>query len=261
MRSQIVSTLIQFILASASKNDWPDCELGDIHIIKYLYLADLSHAYRHNGETLTGINWKFYHFGPYAYEAVASIEPALMAFDAEKKLLPSTISDDYHRWVCSHGCREIQKDARIDPLSFIDIQGLVKKYGSDTKALLHYTYTTEPMLTAAPNELLCFPKERKMAIAPVKREEVQKTFKQQKKEKEKVAEVKAVFQEKLRKRLEVQDKERAKAFKAPRYDEVFFAGVNALEELAGEKLDQRDLVCEFSESFWKSKARHDPDLS
>ena len=36
-------------------------------LFKYLYLTDLEH-YRYTGETLTGIDWIFYHYGPWAQE-------------------------------------------------------------------------------------------------------------------------------------------------------------------------------------------------
>lgn len=260
MRPQIVTTLIQFILAEASKNEWPDCELGDIHIIKYLYLADLSHAYRSNGETLTGIQWKFYHFGPYSTEAYMSIEPALLAIGANKKKITTEYSEDFHRWSVKNCFQKMQQHDCIDEISLIEIQGLVKKFGADTASLLHYTYTTEPMLSASPNDILHFPKEKRKHIAHTRSAEVKKTTKQIKKEKEKVTAIKAVFKEKLRKKIDELNKKKSACFKIPRYDEVFFAGVDALEELAGDKIDKCDLVCEFSESFWKSKARHDPEL-
>ncbi len=85
-----IDCLLQYTLLTAGQEDWGGRELGMIHLIKYLYLADLAYSERHNGETYTGLNWKFYHFGPWVEELYQKIEPALLAIGAEKKIYPRT---------------------------------------------------------------------------------------------------------------------------------------------------------------------------
>ncbi len=50
-----IDHVIQLALLVAGREDDPfDRELGPIHLIKYVYLADLAYAERHGGETYTG---------------------------------------------------------------------------------------------------------------------------------------------------------------------------------------------------------------
>ena len=67
MNQERVDLLIQYILSVAAQGwgDFDDKEVGPIHIIKYVYLADLAYAMRHGGETYTDIPWRFHNFGPW----------------------------------------------------------------------------------------------------------------------------------------------------------------------------------------------------
>ena len=47
-----------------------------IHLIKCVYLADLAYDKEHNGQTYTGIPWRFYHFGPWAESEAISEDGA-----------------------------------------------------------------------------------------------------------------------------------------------------------------------------------------
>ncbi len=50
-----VDLLLQYALLVAGEQDeFLDRQLGPIHLIKYVYLADLFHAKRNNGVTFTG---------------------------------------------------------------------------------------------------------------------------------------------------------------------------------------------------------------
>src|SRR5664279_5715428 len=48
-----------------------------VQLVKYLYLADLWHARRHGGSTLTDWPWAFVHFGPYCGQAMDAIDSAV----------------------------------------------------------------------------------------------------------------------------------------------------------------------------------------
>jgi hypothetical protein len=45
---------LKYILAAAGQEDYGNREVGPIHLINYVYLADLAFAERHGGETFTG---------------------------------------------------------------------------------------------------------------------------------------------------------------------------------------------------------------
>jgi hypothetical protein len=49
-----VDLLLKYILAAAGQEDYGNREVGPIHLIKYVYLADLAFAEKHEGETFTG---------------------------------------------------------------------------------------------------------------------------------------------------------------------------------------------------------------
>ena len=73
-----VDLVIQFsLLVAGEEDDNFSRQLGPIHLIKYLYLADLSYAKRNDGKSFTGIDWQFYNFGPWSAAAHARIEQAL----------------------------------------------------------------------------------------------------------------------------------------------------------------------------------------
>ena len=51
-----VDLLLKFIIAAAGQEDYGDREVGPIHLIKYVYLADLAFAEKYDGETDHGKN-------------------------------------------------------------------------------------------------------------------------------------------------------------------------------------------------------------
>jgi len=100
MNEARLKQLIQYTLAVASQEDeYYEKDLGPIHFIKYVYLADMEYAKFNNGVTFTDVNWQFYHFGPWSNEVNMAIEPGLNAIYAEKKEIPSDYGNsDYIRW-------------------------------------------------------------------------------------------------------------------------------------------------------------------
>ena len=87
-----VDLVIQYsLLAAGDEDDYIDRQLGPIHIIKYVYLADLVYAKHNNGQSFTGIDWQFYKFGPWSQAVHARIEPALKAIHANRNQFPSEI--------------------------------------------------------------------------------------------------------------------------------------------------------------------------
>jgi hypothetical protein len=117
------------------------------------------------------------------------------------------------------------------------------------------------MLRAAPRERLDFSlvanvKRKKPELATV---ENTMTAKQEKKIDAWKKEARAGFQ----KRLEAK-RASGGGFvtpSAPRYDDVFSAGLTALDAQAGDAITPGRMTCSISPDVWKSHARYDPDLS
>lgn len=140
------------------------------------------------------------------------------------------------------------------------VQKYMRMFGTDTYGLLDFVYKTEPMLCAAPGELLDF----KVAVAVKKiveddEPEAELTVRQKKLRNQKFL----AFKEKLNKQIEQQIKNnRSKTCPfPPRYDDVFFEGLAQLDAAAGNLSAEGEYLATFSEDIWKSKARHDPELS
>ena len=254
-----VDQLLQYILAVAGQESGWERELGMIHLIKYTYLVDLTYAQYHKGQTYTGLNCVFHHFGPWSVDCFKRIDPALKAAGATKKTIESDKYDDFIRWCADDYDLHEKLHNQIDLTVAGAVLKFVKKFGNDTYGLLDFVYKTEPMLNAAPEEVLEF-MHTAVADDLIKDEErVEPTARQKKKRRQKILD----FKERLNKRLE--EKVMARKSDAcplpPRYDDVFFEGLEQLEQAAGMIPEEGEYLATFDKNVWKSKARHDPELS
>ena len=262
-----VDRLIAFALAMASEqDDFARRELGPIHLVKHVYLADLAYAATHEGQTFTGTDWKFHHLGPWSVAVFKRLEPVAHTISAIERRFPTTDDKDAFRWSLPEP-RGI--DAEQERKEFIEglgdlpreartaIKFAIRDFGQDTQALLDYVYKTKPMLKAAPGESLDFkvaiwtPRPETVAEGPI-------TAKQRKRRRE---EVNALVE---RVRAALADRRAnvvpaTPADPAPRYDETFFTGVEALDHLAGDAIPEGSGVIAVSDEVWKSKARADLD--
>jgi hypothetical protein len=146
------------LLLAGQEDDYFNRQLGPIHLIKYVYLADLAFARRNHGETYTGVDWRFYKFGPWSQAVNARIEPALGVLQADCKVFESDYEerDDWVRWNKQDYCLLGELEKRIPSCITVDLRRNVHKFLKDTPALLDFVYKTKPMLSAAPNEVLDF---------------------------------------------------------------------------------------------------------
>ena len=257
-----IDLLLQYVLVVAGQDTGWDREIGMIHLIKYVYLADLAYAERHNGQIYTGIPWRFYHFGPWAEEVYQRIEPALTAIGAEKKIIPNPRDEkDVIRWIKSDDELFDRVGNKIDLIVMGCIQKSVRRFGSDTPELLDFVYRTRPMVNAAPGEYLNFnilrsetvPQDQEPPdIAPK-----ELTVRQKKKQKSALLDLKKRINASLDEKL----KRRIVCATPPRYDEIFFGGIEWLNSSSEEPLDSGEYTAVISDEMWKSKARYDPDLS
>ena len=267
MNTAKVDLILKYILAAAGQEDVGNQELGPIHLVKYVYLADLSFAEAHGGETLTGAEWQFYHYGPWSSAVYSRIQSVVQDVHATERVITSyKYESDFVRW-------KLQDDELYESLQAMlpfevrhAIRDALHQFGDDTTSLLHHVYTTWPMLHAAPHERLSFmrPKEQAaMDSKEVKSVETPQAAALSKKELKKKKEKLAVLKERIKSRLADKDQNQkmVKPEPAPRYDEIFFDGVAQLDELAGAPILPSTGEVIFSDDIWKSRARSDEGIS
>lgn len=257
-----VDNLLQYIIAVAGQASGWDRELGMIHLIKYLYLADLKYSEHHNGQTYTGLPWRFHHFGPWCTEVYHRIEPALIAIGALKKTIEHPEFDkDFHRWINQDDQLFDSLNNKIDLIVSGAVQYYVREFGNSTAELLDFVYKTPPMINAAPGDFLDFSQFeaslRGSSFSDSKQKKESPSARQLKKRKEALQALKA----KLTERLDNELKREKRCASAPRYDDIFKEGVDWLDSLVGDPVEQNELTVTVSNDMWKSKARYDSDVS
>lgn len=258
---QHVRKLLQYILACAGQeDDFYSRSLRAIHLIKYIYLADLAYARHHNGETYTGLPWRFYKFGPWCEEVLQEIEPSLEEIGAEQIRTHHTkYADDFIKWYISDDELLDKLDQELDLTVTGAVQSMVHKYGTDTTNLLHHTYNTKPMLLAAPNEALDFGTvaiSQQKPASEIQIDVPQKELLTDRQKKKKIEKIRA-FKERIS--LKKYQEKKKIIPREPRYDEVFEEGIAWLDSLTGEPLITTEGELIISPDSWKSKARFDPD--
>lgn len=256
-----VDLIIQYsLLCAGEEDDYLHQQLGPIHIIKYVYLADLLFAKENNGSIYTGAKWIFYKFGPWAQEVNQRIESALIDIKADKKVFESKYEDrdEWVRWRKHDYDLLISKERCLPSCITRFLKREIHKYGADTPILLDFVYKTDPMLHAAPKEELDF----SVAIPDDthEKEKFVSAYEQLSEKKKR----------KLKKQIELLRENRKKRGvkhnglvipPSPKYDEIYDQGVAWLDGLAGLPLPIGEKVVEFSEDVWKSSTRKDKDVS
>lgn len=263
MDTQKTDMLLQFVLAVAGQADYPNKELRPIHLLKYVYLADLAFAARNNGDTFTGTSWKFHNFGPWSVEVFNRIEPATLAAGAEERRFPSRFKeDDVICWKIDDE-QLLESLERQLPTSIIyPIRNAFKKYGADTYELLHYVYLTKPMLSAKPGDLLSFQDASPEPPHEAHNGEVQPVLSTRERKKRKG--VLISLRERVQLKLEEGKKASGKMVvpgPPPVYDEIFFSGRQWLDSLGGPPLSPFAGEVSVSPDVWTSPARLDPDVA
>lgn len=254
MDTRKVDLIIQYALAVASEaEDYRERELGPIHLLKYVYLADLGHA-QSEGSSFTGADWRFHHFGPWSSAIHNRIAPAAQAIHASERRFPSRFKeDDAVRWRVQDQNLAEKLESKLPWSVARSVKQAVHKHHNDTTALLHEVYRTAPMLNAAPEEILDLnlPKEPP--------EKVQEATSLPVLSKNKVKKLQAL----VKKRLEENRQTRSLVAPdpPPRYDEVFARGQEWLDSQAGEPVQVARGRIRFSNDVWKSPGRRDPEIS
>ena len=263
MKISRVDKIIQYaLLVAGEEDDFLHRQLGPIHLIKYVYLADLAYAKMHDGEIFTGVKWQFYNFGPWAQEVNQRIDPALLYIDANKTTFPSDYGDkkEWVRWRAVDDTLIGDLERELPFIVTSTLRRSVHRFGQSTPELLAYVYSTDPMLSAAPNEFLDFSNLKTSSPNALNEQEEKDPLSKKKKEnlKAKMRDLRLKSAEKLA------AKRKRRLVKPPissRYDDVYFEGLEWLDSLAGAKMPEGEKEAVFSDSIWKSPARAGDDFS
>ena len=254
-KDRIFKILKYVLLVAGLEDDYTERDLGPIHFIKYVYLADLHYAAYNNGATYTGVKWKFHNFGPWSNDVNNCIEPALNEIGACCKTIPSKYENcnDYKRWSLSDD-RLLEKLEQTLPVTVTGKLGsLIHKYGNDTPSLLEQVYNTKPMLKAAPEETLDFSSVSVQAKEKKAHESKFETLsiKKQKKFKQAISSI--------RRKKQTSDDSLQKGFlPSPLptlHDNIYFEGLDWIESLSGDPVVSGDYEAHFSDNVWHSKIR------
>lgn len=257
MDIQKIHCLIRFILAVSNEDeDWKARELGPIHIIKYVYLADMYYANQNNGETYTGIQWKFHSFGPYDYAFLAEIPNAVKAIGGNSRVFESQYDKDGIRFSLKHTSPD-EASKGLPSSFFYLLQRDIRKFGAATNDLLHYVYTTPPMTNATPGQVLDFSSPVSMKSEEPRQEVLpMKTFKEKKRQQERLHDIR----NKMALNIAAKKKKRI-APAPPRYDEIFFNGSMELDrDISHLPLDDHKGVLQVNDSAWTGDWRKNIDL-
>ena len=213
--------LIQYITSLATDRGEV---LSPIRLVKFLYLADLYHARRNGGATLTGWPWRFVHYGPFCTESLDAIRIAVAEGFIEAVPYVSQFDDEEHLlYRCSVDSQPGGEPAGVPFYVTAPLRGAVRKWAGETFALLDHVYfETEPMMAVQPGDLLDFTKAREPRPS--------RDVSMKRLSKEKIAKGKELVS-KIRAN---QSRFRPDSFRAgrdrPIYDEAYFEAVNYLNE-------------------------------
>lgn len=133
-----LSQLISYIVSLG--NDM-DGYITTIRLVKYLYLIDLEY-YRVRRTTMTGLNWVFHLYGPYAFKI--PLAGKILGYNLDREEFSTS---SFHKGIVFRTLENIQTPKWIDFTSQSIIERILNVWiDQDTPTLLDYVYNqTEPM--------------------------------------------------------------------------------------------------------------------
>ena len=248
-----INLLIHYIILTAGQeDDEHDRQLENIHIIKYVYLADLAYAKQNNGEIFTGTLWHFGKFGPWSQSVYDRIEPALSAIGTQIFFIENKNKEDWFKWQNTDETLQNEIECQLPLVIIAHLKKDIHKFGQDTPALLRYIYRTSPMLWAAPHDVLDFYHLKTPSNNKIPQNNTEISKRKQKKLKEKMRNLRALGSQKTMPK-------RKKTFVNPpiiaRQDEIYLKGMDWLDSLAGVQIPEGEQQIVFSDLIWQSLAR------
>lgn len=252
-KEKVRDALLYALLCAAHNEDFTRRDLGEIHLLKYLYMADEAYARWNHGHTFTGSDWIFYKFGPWSQALYVTIVACLTEIGAELRTFPSRFGDDdCKRWHIEHDEHEYNRLKSILPLEVKQcISAAVNRHANDTASLLEEVYASEPMIRAAPGERLEFRAAEKPQSQQAHDAFVPFMQKLSSSQRKRFREKKQALQSRIAERLAKESVPEQRPI--PHADEYAHV-LEWLDSLAGEHFPSGVEVA-FSDSVWKSSAR------
>jgi len=265
----LVKDLLRFSLAATAtrQDEFRMRELGPIHLLKYLYLADWAYARSHDGQSITGIDWIFYDFGPFASAALALILTFVPSLDVQSRNFIGVDEIERTKWC-------FQRDSETEDL-FIKLEEVIPKeassaimhaardFGGATYPLLDMVYKTLPMRNSTPNQKIDFAKaietfpewgiiQPSPEIPDIIKIEATSALSNTKQKK--IEQKKAILRARMKRAIELVDAQPGMEIK-PIYDELFYEGTAAMDAQIGEVIGEREGTFTFDQSVWESDLR------
>ena len=143
-----------------------DGVVGKTALVKLVYLIDVEH-YRRYGRPVTGLNWRFHHYGPYAAELEQVIRDNRFISEYGGQRRPG------YRYSGKGDWRDVHRDfnAQFEPSVKRVADRVIEQWGLESlETILDYVYfETKPMQHAKRGEYLDFTRiEREERVAPWK---------------------------------------------------------------------------------------------
>ena len=141
-------------------------------LMKLIYLLDVYSAETNpEKETFTGLEWKFYHYGPFSFEAADVIDSLAMRGMLSEEIIEAEFRDDKEYKLYS-----IPDYSSPKNLTELGVPSRVKlnlsadmKRNDTLSSLLDYVYfKTAPMISAKPGDILSFKNCEKLNVADFK---------------------------------------------------------------------------------------------
>jgi hypothetical protein len=190
-------------------------------LLKLLYLFDVEY-YRTHRETFTGLNWEYFHLGPWTGE----YDPILDDLVVAGKLLraPSPYADHETELYRTSDAVPIKQALPVFSDENI-LRVLLNTWAEKTtNEILNYVYFhTEPMIHGERYESLDFSLIAEERAPIYRRSSSGKTQKE-------INNLRKKFEE--RKKAAIDSEGKPPAFPQPRYDDEYWKAMEALEELA-----------------------------
>ena len=209
---------------------------GKTKLVKLLYLIDVEN-YRRRGATISGLEWRFYHYGPYAFEIDAALKELSLDVPQDSVTLGTGHKATIFR--PNHGLRPRLGEYVSSPAELGLVDRIVRDWGEvEFNALLNHVYFfTEPMKHAERGEVLDFSTiQRNQSRAAAHNEPMPAG---------QVGKYNSQFQEAKAKRV------RRPLYPTPRFDRVYQDGLARMtaEEASGVPFGAVDISAETKESL------------
>jgi hypothetical protein len=190
-------------------------------LVKFIYLLDVYTAEESSGLPVSGIEWRFLHFGPFSAQITTALDEMSIqrmifadhreAQESDKEFVLYDLSSSQR----AGDLRQIGIQGSIQ----LRLQADIKRYAKDLPRLLDYVYfRTSPMANAEPGDVLDFSGCRKMVPEDLRTVQMNKLRPKARKK----------AREKLRELIKAR-KSQGKVEQGP-YDEAYFSALNMLDE-------------------------------